>query len=131
MGVQAFTRSLTALALFVAFSLAGCSSLPQGDPDLTVNTRVDMVDWHITGLWIINCPVAWLRVVNYNQVPIKDVTFQYNTYDVEGHPLDQGTYTIEGEVYPGQSKNFIEQYLGLVHLHSDKLSIKLLSVSPG
>lgn len=118
-------------ASFIALFLCGCASAPRGDQALTANTHLELVDWHITGLWVINCPVAWFRVHNYNSVPIKDVTLQYNTYDFDGKPLDQGVYTIEGEVPPGNSKNFIEQYIGLVHLHSDKLSVKLLSVSPG
>ena len=122
--------------LFLTLAVAGCCLLqgcgtPSGDAELTRNTALELVDWHITGLWVINCPVAWVRVTNYNAVAIKDVTFQYNTYNVEGRPLDQGTFTIEGEVPPGTTKNFIELYLGLVDLHSEKLSIKLLSVSPG
>lgn len=125
---RAASNLLTLLAV-LAVSLSGCGSVPQGNAELTANTRLELVDWHVTGLWIINCPVAWVRVYNYNQAPIKDVTFQYNTYDHEGRPLDQGVYTLEGEVYPGQTKNFIEQYLGLVHLHSDKLSLKLISVA--
>lgn len=118
------------LAVAGCVLLHGCG-VPAGDPQLTRNTALELVDWHITGLWVINCPVAWVRVTNYNAVPIKDVTFQYNTYNVDGRPLDQGTFTIEGEVPAGVTKNFIELYLGLVDLHSDKLSIKLLSVSPG
>ncbi|MBI4534100.1 MAG: hypothetical protein HY711_09140 [Candidatus Melainabacteria bacterium] len=98
---------------------------------MTQNTQLDLVDWHITGLWIINCPVAWVKVTNNSAVPIKDVTFQYNTYDESGQQLDEGTFTIEGDVPPGTNKNFIELYLGLVSLYSEKLSIKLLSVSPG
>lgn len=87
-----------------------------------------LMDWHVSGLWVINCPVAWIKVTNYNNVPIHDITLQYNTYDSNGKPLDQGTFTIEGTVYPMESKNFIELYLGLVDLHSDRLSINLLSV---
>jgi hypothetical protein len=61
-------------------------------------------------------------------VPIKNITFQYDTYDVDGNHLDRGTYVIEETVDPGAVRNFIEQYLGLVSLHSDKLSVKLISV---
>ena len=91
------------------------------------------MDWHISGFWVINCPVAWLRVTNYNTVPIKDVTVEYTTYDAEGHKLDHGTYlidyTTDHPVGPHDSKNFIELYLGLVDLYSSRLSVKLLSVS--
>lgn len=118
------------MAILAICSLTGCEATG-GDPELTKNARVELVDWHITGLMIINCPVAWVRVANYNHEPIKDVLIQYNTYNDHGEPLDQGTYVIEGEIGPGQFKNFIEQYLGLVNLHSERLSIKLLSVKRG
>ena len=67
-------------------------------------------------------------MTNYNQVTIKDVVVQYSSFDEAGNPLDQGTFTIEGTVAPGQTKNFIELYLGLVSLYTERLSIKLLSV---
>lgn len=121
-------QALLTLAAAASLVLGGCSSVGN-DPQLTQNTVLVMVDWHITGLWIINCPVAWVRVTNNNAVPIKDITFQYNTYNFEGKPLDEGTFTIEDEVPPGTTKNFIELYLGMVDLHSDKLSVKLLSVA--
>jgi hypothetical protein len=88
-----------------------------------------LVDWHISGLWIINCPVAWVRIKNYNAVPIKNILLQYNTYDEDGRPLDEGTCPIEDVMAPGEVRNFIEIYLGLVDIHSEKLSVKLLSVS--
>jgi hypothetical protein len=118
------------LATAAACCLSACETTG-GDPQLTGNTRVELVDWHITGLMVINCPVAWVRVANYNNVPIKDVLIQYNTYDEHGTPLDQATYVIEGEIGPGNIKNFIEQYLGLVNVHSERLSIKLISVKRG
>jgi hypothetical protein len=111
--------------------LNSCELSPNFDGGLTANTRCELIDWHITGLWVINCPVAWIRVTNYNNQAIKDITFQYNTYDANGRPLDEGTFTIEGTVPPGQVKNFIELYLGLVDLYSERLSIKLISVSSG
>ena len=121
---------LVVMALYCLTGFYGCSRTG-ANAQLTRNVHLELVDWHITGLWIINCPVAWVKVTNRNEVSIKDVTFQYNTYDFEGHPLDEDTFTIEGEVPPGTTKNFIELYLGLVHLHSDKLSVTLLSVAPG
>lgn len=128
MTAVAYRELLLTLAALICLSLHGCAPAP-GDPHLTENTVIQLVDWHITGLWVINCPVAWVRVTNYNAVPIKDVTFQYNTYTQDGHPLDEGTFTIEGEVPAGHTKSFIELYLGLVNLHSEKLSIRLSSVS--
>ncbi len=74
--------------------------------------------------------MVWVRVANYNNVPIKDIEFSYITYDYYGQKLNEGKYTIEGEVAPHAIKNFIELYTGLVDLHSEKLSIKLESVSP-
>lgn len=109
--------------------LSGCST-EEGNRELTQNTHFELVDWHISGLWVINCPVCWVRVANFNAVPIKNITFQYNTYNFENVPLDEGTYTIEESVPPGAVRNFIELYVGLVHLESEKLSCKLLSVSP-
>lgn len=116
-----------AFSIFSCVGLTGCAAVG-GDNELTSHTRFELVDWHISGLWVINCPVAWVRVKNYNPVPIKNITFQYDTYDVDGNHLDQGTYTVEDTVDPGAVRNFIEQYLGLVNLHSDKLSVKLISV---
>ena len=109
-------------------SLSACEIAPSGDEQATRYTRADLMDWHISGLWVINSPVAWIRVTNYNLVPIKEITVQYDTYDSAGKHLDTGTFTIEGQVPPQQSKNFIELYLGLVDLYSERLSIKLLSV---
>ncbi len=120
--------SLLVLACLMVCSLAACGG-PQGNEALTKNTYIELVDWHISGLWVINAPVAWVRVKNYNNVPIKDVTFQYSTFDFDGSLLDQANYTCEGEVPPGQVKNFIEQYLGLVNLRSQKLMVKLVSVT--
>lgn len=120
-------------AFFVASTTSvvttSCTMIPQGDPALTANTYLELVDWHISGLWVINCPVAWVRVANRNQVAIKDVTFKYITYDFEGQVLDEGTFTIEGTVPPGSMKNFIELYLGLVKLESEKLSVQLIGVN--
>lgn len=109
-------------------------SLQPPDPEsdaLMAHTKVELVDWHISGLWIINSPVAWIRVTNYNQVPIHDITLEYSTFAADGHALDKGTYTIEGSVPPGTSKNFIELYLGLVDLYTERLAIKPLSMRHG
>ena len=117
-------------ALFLTFSLSSCGVAPAGDPELNKRTYLELVDWHISGFWVINSPVAWVRVANYNQVPITDITLQYNTFDADGKPLDEGTFTVpDGQVVaPGATHNFIELYLGFVSLHTEKLSIKLLSV---
>ncbi|HEY9714361.1 MAG TPA: hypothetical protein V6C72_12900 [Chroococcales cyanobacterium] len=117
-------------AMLTAPALTACAALPEGDAELTKNVYIELVDWHISGLWVINCPVAWIRVRNYNNRPVKEITIQYNTFDVEGKPLNQGTMTIENStVGAGQVKNFAEQYVGLVDLRSEKLSVKLVSVS--
>lgn len=121
---------LLGLVTFSLLVLGGCSA-PLADKSLTEQVNLELVDWHIAGLWIINCPVAWVRVTNFSSRQIKDVTFKYSTYDYDGHLLDEGTFTIDGEVPAGTTKNFIELYLGLVNLHSEKLSIQLLSVAPG
>ncbi|MBS1954961.1 MAG: hypothetical protein JST89_12300 [Cyanobacteria bacterium SZAS-4] len=117
-----------AVCLLATCLLSGCEAGAGGDAALTSQTYFELVDWHISGFWVINCPVAWVRIKNFNQVPIKDITFQYNTYDWDGTPLDQGTYTIEGTVPAASVKNFPELYVGMVNLHSEKLSTKLLSV---
>ncbi len=123
------SMSLTAL-LTVAFMM-GCGA-PPGDMALTKNTYLEMVDWHVTGFWVINAPVVWVRVANYNNVPIKEITFEYDTYDYENKHLTHDVYTIpDSSVAPGAMKNFIEQYLGLVDLNSQKLSVKLVSVQHG
>ena len=112
----------------LALTLGACDPV---DPDrelLMSHTTLELVDWHVSGLWVINSPVAWIRVVNYNTVPIHDITLEYQTFTAEGKPLDKGTFTIEGTVPPGTTKNFVELYLGLVDLYSDRLTCKLISV---
>ncbi len=68
-----------------------------------------------------------MRVSNYNQVPIKNIVIEYTTYDAVGNQLDRDKYTIDGNVGPGQTKNFIELYFGLVNLYTEQMSIKLIS----
>jgi hypothetical protein len=76
--------------------------------------------------------VCWIRVKNLNGEPIKNIKFQYTTYNYDGTPLSEGTYTIEDHtVQPNEVQNIAELYVGWVDLHSDKLSIKLVSVSKG
>jgi hypothetical protein len=116
------------VAALACVLLTGCEVPDSEEQILTRNTQILLMDWHVAGLWVINCPVAWVRVFNYNQVPIKEITFQYNTFTEEGQPLNEGTFTIEGSVEPQTTKNFIELYLGLVDLPSQRLTIKLLHV---
>jgi hypothetical protein len=115
--------------IFCCLMVCGCGTAVGGDAELTKQTYMELVDWHVSGLWVINSPVAWIRVLNYNSVPIHNISFQYNTFDADGTPLDEGTYNIEDTVQPGQTRNFIELYLGVVNLHSEKLNVKLLAVS--
>ncbi len=116
------------VALVACVLLVGCGDQGSDGTLLTQNTKVVLMDWHIAGLWVINCPVVWVRVYNYNPVPIKEITFEYSTYTDDGRALDTGTFTIEGSVDPHNSKNFVELYVGLVDLYSQRLNIKLLSV---
>lgn len=120
------------MLVFLSGSLFGLTACEPVDPDhdvLVSNTKLELVDWHVSGLWVINSPVAWIRVTNYNPVPIHDITLEYQTFAADGRPLDKGTFTIEGTVPgDGTTKNFIELYLGLVDLYSEKLTCKLISV---
>jgi hypothetical protein len=125
------SRLLVVASLFLAVFCTSCGTDEPSDASLLRNTYCELVDWHISGLWVINCPVAWVRVANYNARPIKDVKLKYVTYDFAGNPLDSGTYLLEGDIQPGSVKNFIEQYFGLVSLHSEKLSIQVTGVSLG
>jgi hypothetical protein len=122
--------AIAVMALFSTLFISGCSP-DASDAALTENTYLELVDWHITGFWVINEPVCWVRVKNLNTVPIKDIKIQYNSFDFDGTPAGEGTYTIEETVAPGEVKNFIEQYVGPVNLHSEKLSVKLVSVNHG
>ena len=102
-------------------------------PELAKKVYVELVDWHIVGLWVINCPCCWIRVVNYNNVPVKNIRIRYKTYGYNGELLTNHTYTLErdkpeGVVGPGAAKNFIEQYIGQCDLESDVLSVELESV---
>ncbi|MBY0357945.1 MAG: hypothetical protein K2W82_08075 [Candidatus Obscuribacterales bacterium] len=116
------------IAFGASFLLSSCAELDLNSAELTRNTTIELVDWHVVGLWVINSPVAWVRVTNYNNVPLHDITFEYDTYDLNGKFLNKGEYTIEGTVQPHSSKNFAELYVGLVDLYSERLSIKLLRV---
>ncbi|MBX9685889.1 MAG: hypothetical protein K2X27_04250 [Candidatus Obscuribacterales bacterium] len=116
------------LILACLLSLSACEIIDPEAEQLKSNTRLELVDWHISGLWVINSPVAWVRVTNMNNVPLHDITFEYRTFAADGHPLDRGTFTIEGKVPAGTTKNFVELYLGLVDLYTERLSLQLLSV---
>jgi hypothetical protein len=116
------------LAFIACCVLSTSCGAPAGDAELTSNTRAILMDWHISGFWVVNSPVAWVRVINLNSVPIKNVTIEYTTYDAANVKLDTGRYEFEGTVAPGQTKNFTEQYLGLVSLYTERLSVRLLSV---
>ncbi len=120
---------LRPLILLAFLFLSGCSQESDSDPDLTKHVRVQLVDWHVAGLWVINAPVAWIRVTNYNYEPIENILIKYETFDSEGNRLNTADYLIEEEVKPNQSKNFIEQYMGLIDLYSQKLKVSLVSVS--
>jgi len=91
--------------------------------------RCELVDWHPANAFgVIRCPIAWIRITNYNNVPVKHVKVQFTTYDITGELLNKDTYELEGEVPPGSVQNFTEQYLGLVSTHSEKLGVILASV---
>ncbi len=111
--------------------LSSCGGEMGTDPELTKNCYMELVDWHVSGLWVINCPVAWIRVFNQNHVAVKNPKVAYWTYDFDGKLLSQGTYVMEGDIGPGEVRNFIEQYLGLVDLHSDKLAVRFIGVEAG
>src|SRR5271170_8438389 len=100
-----FNSTILLVALAFCAFLTGCGA-PAGDSQLAANTRVQLMDWHISGFWVINSPVAWIRVYNYNDVPIKEVTIQYNTFDEANNPLDQGTYTIDETILPSQYRQY-------------------------
>lgn len=116
--------------IFGTVLLSSCATPHVTSKELAKNVYLELVDWHIVGLWVINCPVCWVRVANYNDVPVKDIKLKYTTYGYEGQKLTEGFYTLEYSVPPGSVKNFIEQYVGLVDLESDMLSIELASVEP-
>jgi nucleotide-binding universal stress UspA family protein len=127
------TLAIIGLLSLFAFTFAntGRNIDPSSDQAVTANTNFALMDWHISGLWVINCPVAWVRIQNNNAVPIRSILFEYRTFAADGKPLDVGTYEIEGTVPPHTTKNFIELYLGLVALESERLSVRLLSVKRG
>lgn len=119
--------TMAVLTLF-ALKFANVQHAETSDQAIANGTTVSLMDWHISGLWVINCPVAWIRVTNRNPVPIKNINFEYRTYTTDGKPLDTGTYEIDGTVPAQSTRNFIELYLGLVALETERLSIRLLSV---
>ncbi len=121
--------SVFLVLVWVSTSFLGCHRPDPDSDQLCRNIQLELVDWHICGLWVINAPVAWVRVRNLNNVPVKEITFEYRTYAADGRPLDRGTFTLEGTAHPHVTKNFIELYLGLVDLYTERLSIKLLSAA--
>lgn len=125
---NAFILLLMAICLTVCLVLSACDAGEPESEQLAKNVQLQLVDWHISGLWVINSPVAWVRVSNYNNVPVHDITFEYKAFAADGRPLDHDTFTIDGTVPPRSTRNFIELYLGLVDLYTERLSIQLLSV---
>ena len=133
-GLRLLAPALALLGL-LPITITGCSPELLLDPEMSKNVRLELVDWHVSGLWVINSPVCWFRVSNYNNRPVTDVTITYETLDFDGKSLDKGTYTIldsgEPTVIPANGlKNCAEQYIGIVSLESDKLSVKLKGVRP-
>jgi hypothetical protein len=118
---------VAALATCVAVT-SSCTTHTVGSKELARNVYVELVDWHVSGLWIFNTPICWIRVVNYNNVPVKDVRVRFKTFGYNGEQLSNGTYTMEGSVGPRSVKNFVEQTVGLCDIESDMLSIELDAV---
>ena len=82
-------RLLAPLFLFfilLPLTVSGCTPELTLDQELSKNVRIELVDWHVSGLWVINSPVCWIRVYNYNPTPVTDITISYETYDFEGKP---------------------------------------------
>ena len=132
-GLRRLILACVALLFILPITTAGCAPELTLDPELSKNVRLELVDWHVSGLWVINSPVCWFKVYNYNHQPITDITISYETFDFEGRPLDKGTYTMldagEPTVVQAESpKSCVEQYIGIVSLESDKLSCKLKGV---
>jgi hypothetical protein len=124
---------LVFLLLILPVTTSGCSPELLLDPELSKNVRIELVDWHVSGLWVINSPVCWFKVYNYNQKAVTDITIAYETFDFEGNALDKGTYTLldAGEptvVQANSPKSCVEQYIGIVSLESDKLNCVLKGV---
>ncbi len=119
------------LILCLSILWGACTVPESSNSALAQNVRLELVDWHISGLWAINSPVAWVRITNYNTVPIKNITFEYTTFDETNELVDTGTFTIEDSVRAGDTRNFIELYLGLVSVHSESLRVRLLSLERG
>jgi len=134
--LPAFVRLLLPLiTLFCILpaTITACTPDIMFDSTLTKNVRLELLDWHVSGLWVINSPVCWFKVYNYNNQPVTDITIDYQTFDFDGKPLDKGTYTLldSGEpsvVQANSPKNCAEQYIGIVSLESDKLSCQLKGV---
>lgn len=119
---------LSSVASVCMLVLSGCEIIDPQAEQIAANTQIQLVDWHISGLWVINSPVAWVRVTNMNDVPIHEINFEYEAFAADGRTLNKGDFTIEGTVPPHTTKNFIELYLGLVDLYTERLSIKLKHV---
>ncbi|MBX9692828.1 MAG: hypothetical protein K2Z81_10620 [Cyanobacteria bacterium] len=122
--------SCLTLVILICSTLActSCTERKLGSVELAKNVYIELIDWHISGLWIFNCPVVWVRVANYNNVPVKEVCIRFRTFGFDGKVLSEGTYTMEGTVGPASVKNFMEQTVGVVDLESDMLSVELVSV---
>jgi len=125
--VRALAGMFAALVL-VVLSTSSCTTHKFGNAELSRNVYVELVDWHISGLLVFNTPICWIRVVNYNNVPVKDVRIKFKTFGYNGQQLSDGTYTMEGTIGPRSVKNYVEQTVGLVDVESDMLSIELDAV---
>jgi hypothetical protein len=120
---------LVSVSMLCLLFCSGCATEPTDEDGLLGNTYIELVDWHIAGFWVINVPVAWVRVKNNNSVPIKDLVLRYRTYAADGTVLNEGTYTLDDTIGAGKVKNFFGEYLGYVDLYTDKLSVDLCKVS--
>ena len=84
-----FCGTLLLIGSLLTFTVTVTGCTPElGDAALTQNTRIELVDWHISGLWVINCPVCWIRVANYNNDAWTGATWRFNgsaRYDINDH----------------------------------------------
>jgi len=101
-----------------ALVLSACGIQPSVKSPLLQKTALELVDW--------NCPVLWVRIANYNGVPVTNARI---AYEARADGLERkGSFTIK-EVIPADAvRNFVNIRLGAVNPEYEKISLKLLEV---
>jgi len=98
--------------------MAACNIQPSRQSPILQRTVLELVDW--------NRPVLWVRIANYNLVPVTNAQIVYEAH-ADGQE-SKGTFTIKEAIPAGAVRNFVNIRLATVSPQSEKISLKLIDV---